>query len=216
MILVAPKNPGTASVQYVEGKGVPSSRHRTERRSSGQEDRPRLGQGHRRNARRSHPDYLQGGNRDRPVRRADRPLWRHKRAIQAGYEVLVEAGYQPEMAYFECLHELKLIVDLINEAGISGMRFSIEISNGAATSWAEDHRLQREKADERPERHSGRQVCQGMGAPVQDRLQAVQQIAQGRRKARHREGGTRLRSMMPWMQKRTVKALRLPIKSPEF
>ena len=45
--------------------------------------------------------------------------------IQAGYETLVEAGYQPEMAYFECLHELKLIVDLINEAGIAGMRFSI-------------------------------------------------------------------------------------------
>src|SRR5580658_6360782 len=45
--------------------------------------------------------------------------------IQAGYETLVEAGYQPESAYFECLHELKLIVDLINEAGISGMRFSI-------------------------------------------------------------------------------------------
>ena len=45
--------------------------------------------------------------------------------IQAGYETLVEAGYQPEMAYFECLHELKLIVDLINEAGIGGMRFSI-------------------------------------------------------------------------------------------
>lgn len=45
--------------------------------------------------------------------------------IQAGYETLIEAGYSPEMAYFECLHELKLIVDLINEAGISGMRFSI-------------------------------------------------------------------------------------------
>ncbi len=45
--------------------------------------------------------------------------------IKTGYEVLVEAGYQPEMAYFECLHELKLIVDLINEAGIAGMRFSI-------------------------------------------------------------------------------------------
>src|SRR3954471_14117569 len=42
--------------------------------------------------------------------------------VQAGYETLVEAGYQPEMAYFECLHELKLIVDLMNEAGISGMR----------------------------------------------------------------------------------------------
>ena len=45
--------------------------------------------------------------------------------IQAGYETLVEAGYQPEMAYFECLHELKLTVDLINESGIAGMRFSV-------------------------------------------------------------------------------------------
>ena len=45
--------------------------------------------------------------------------------VLAGYETLVEAGYQPEMAYFECLHELKLIVDLMNEAGVSGMRFSI-------------------------------------------------------------------------------------------
>src|ERR1700723_3300843 len=45
--------------------------------------------------------------------------------VQAGYETLVAAGYQPEMAYFECLHELKLIVDLMYEAGISGMRFSI-------------------------------------------------------------------------------------------
>src|ERR1043166_6304067 len=45
--------------------------------------------------------------------------------ILAGYETLVEAGYQPEMAYFECLHELKLIVYLMNERGISGMRFSM-------------------------------------------------------------------------------------------
>ncbi len=45
--------------------------------------------------------------------------------VQAGFETLVEAGYQPESAYFECLHELKLIVDLMYEQGISGMRFSI-------------------------------------------------------------------------------------------
>ncbi|MEM9026289.1 MAG: ketol-acid reductoisomerase [Verrucomicrobiota bacterium] len=45
--------------------------------------------------------------------------------VMAGFETLVEAGYQPEMAYFECLHELKLIVDLFVESGISGMRFSI-------------------------------------------------------------------------------------------
>jgi ketol-acid reductoisomerase len=45
--------------------------------------------------------------------------------VQAGYETLVGAGYQPESAYFECLHELKLIVDLMYEQGISGMRYSI-------------------------------------------------------------------------------------------
>ncbi len=45
--------------------------------------------------------------------------------IKAAFETLVEAGYQPEIAYFECLHELKLIVDLIYESGISGMQFAI-------------------------------------------------------------------------------------------
>ncbi len=45
--------------------------------------------------------------------------------IKAGFETLVQAGYQPEMAYFECLHELKLIVDLLQESGLSGMRAAI-------------------------------------------------------------------------------------------
>src|SRR5947199_9853531 len=45
--------------------------------------------------------------------------------IRAGYETLVEAGYSPEMAYFECLHEVKLIVDLIYGGGIANMRYSI-------------------------------------------------------------------------------------------
>ena len=45
--------------------------------------------------------------------------------VTAGFETLVEAGYQPESAYFECLHELKLIVDLMYEQGIAGMRFSV-------------------------------------------------------------------------------------------
>ena len=47
------------------------------------------------------------------------------RLVQAGFETLVEAGYAPEMAYFECLHEVKLIVDLMYEEGIAGMRYSI-------------------------------------------------------------------------------------------
>jgi len=45
--------------------------------------------------------------------------------VKAGFETLVEAGYQPEMAYFECMHELKLIVDLLYEGGLSYMRYSI-------------------------------------------------------------------------------------------
>ena len=45
--------------------------------------------------------------------------------IKKGYEVLIEAGYSPEMAYFECLHEVKLIVDLIYEGGLSNMNYSI-------------------------------------------------------------------------------------------
>ena len=54
--------------------------------------------------------------------------------VQAGFETLVDAGYQPEMAYFECLHEVKLIVDLMNEAGIAGMRYSISDTAKWATS----------------------------------------------------------------------------------
>ena len=45
--------------------------------------------------------------------------------IKVGFETLVEAGYSPESAYFECLHELKLIIDLVNKAGVSGMNYSI-------------------------------------------------------------------------------------------
>lgn len=45
--------------------------------------------------------------------------------MKAGFETLTEAGYQPELAYFECLHELKLIVDLMYEEGLAGMRYSI-------------------------------------------------------------------------------------------
>jgi ketol-acid reductoisomerase len=45
--------------------------------------------------------------------------------VQAGFETLVEAGYDPQMAYFECMHELKLIVDLMYEKGLAGMRYSI-------------------------------------------------------------------------------------------
>ena len=65
--------------------------------------------------------------RPRPTCSASRPCSAaaSRELIRNGFETLVEAGYQPEIAYFECLHELKLIVDLIYEGGLSWMRYSV-------------------------------------------------------------------------------------------
>ena len=59
--------------------------------------------------------------------------------IRAGFQTLVDAGYAPEIAYFECLHELKLIVDLIQEGGLSYMRYSVSdtATNSGAAAAAE-------------------------------------------------------------------------------
>ena len=56
--------------------------------------------------------------------------------IRAGFETLVEAGYAPEIAYFECLHELKLIVDLIYEGGLGYMRYSVSTRRSTAITRA--------------------------------------------------------------------------------
>ncbi len=75
--------------------------------------------------------------------------------IQAGFETLVEAGYAPEMAYFECLHEVKLIVDLIYEGGIANMRYSI--SNTAEYGdLTRGPRIVTERDQGRDEAHPGR------------------------------------------------------------
>ena len=70
--------------------------------------------------------------------------------IQHGFETLVEAGYQPEIAYYECLHEVKLIVDLIYEGGIERMHYSIsdtaEYGSHAVGPRVVDEHVQREHA----------------------------------------------------------------------
>ena len=83
--------------------------------------------------------------------------------IKAGFETLVEAGYAPEMAYFECLHELKLIVDLIYEGGIANMNYSISnnAEYGEYVSGPEDHRRAHPRGDEDDaEGHPDRRVRQ--------------------------------------------------------
>ncbi|HEY4163489.1 MAG TPA: ketol-acid reductoisomerase [Dongiaceae bacterium] len=124
--------------------------------------------------------------------------------IQAGFETLVEAGYAPEMAYFECLHEVKLIVDLIYEGGIANMRYSI--SNTAEYGdYTRGPRIVTEETKKEMKRilddiQSGRFARDW----VQENLAGQPSFkAMRRRAAEHpiEEVGEKLRGMMPWIGK---------------
>ena len=112
--------------------------------------------------------------------------------IRAGYETLVEAGYSPEMAYFECLHEVKLIVDLIYEGGIANMRYSIsntaeygDMTRGKKVIGEEA----RDGDEEHPRRHPVGQVRRRVDHRVPLRPAALPRAAEGGRKAPDRGGG---------------------------
>ena len=124
--------------------------------------------------------------------------------VQAGFETLVEAGYAPEMAYFECLHELKLIVDLMYEGGIANMRYSI--SNTA--EYGDFTRGPRIITDEtRAEmRKILREIQTGQFAKefiLENRAGAASLKAMRRVGAEHpiETVGAKLRDMMPWIKK---------------
>ncbi|MGK0190538.1 MAG: ketol-acid reductoisomerase [Verrucomicrobiales bacterium] len=128
--------------------------------------------------------------------------------IKAGYETLVEAGYQPEMAYFECLHEMKLIVDLINEAGIAGMRFSIsetaEYGDVTVGPKIIDAGVKRRMKASLKRIQNGQFAKEWVaeyeaGQKNFDRLRK-EQAAHGIEKV-----GKRLRNLMPWIKKRSLK-----------
>jgi len=124
--------------------------------------------------------------------------------IQAGYETLVEAGYAPEMAYFECLHEVKLIVDLIYEGGIANMRYSI--SNTA--EYGDYTRGPRVITDETKKEMKRILADIQSGRFARDWV-AECQAGQPSFKAMRRMGaehpieeiGGKLRAMMPWIAK---------------
>ena len=100
--------------------------------------------------------------------------------IQAGYDTLVEAGYAPEMAYFECLHEVKLIVDLIYEGGLANMRYSISntAEYGDYTRGPRvDHRGDPRRDEADPRRHPERRVRPRVGAREQGRAGRLQGAA---------------------------------------
>jgi len=123
--------------------------------------------------------------------------------VKAGFDTLVEAGYQPEIAYFECLHELKLIVDLIWEKGISGMRYSIsdtaEYGDLTRGSRVIDENVQQTMRELLAEIQSGEFAREWIlenqaGRPVYNSLkrQAHEELIE--------QVGRELRGMMSWIQ----------------
>ncbi len=128
--------------------------------------------------------------------------------VQAGYEVLVEAGYQPEMAYFECLHELKLIVDLMNEAGISGMRFSVS----ETAKWGDvsvgpkiiDASVKKRMKAALKDVQSGK-FAKGWVAEYKGGYKKYNALLKKGENHSIEKVGARLRGLMPWMKKRSIK-----------
>jgi len=124
--------------------------------------------------------------------------------IQAGFETLVEAGYAPEMAYFECLHEMKLIVDLLYEGGIANMRYSI--SNTA--EYGDFTRGPRVITDETKKEMKKilAEIQNGQFAKewmLENQVNAPTLRAMRRQAAEHpiEAVGEKLRAMMPWIGK---------------
>ena len=210
VIMVAPKGPGhVVRSQYVEGKGVPAL--------------IAVHKGSSRNAKAVALAWAKGvgGTRAGVLQttfkeECETDLFGEQAVlcggasalVQAGFETLVEAGYQPEMAYFECLHELKLIVDLMVESGISGMRFSISetaewgdyISGPRVINASSRKAMLAILKDIQSGKFTKNWVKEyKAGCPKYKNY-----IAEGEKHPIEKTG-QRLRALMPWVKKRNIK-----------
>jgi ketol-acid reductoisomerase len=124
--------------------------------------------------------------------------------IKAGFETLVEAGYAPEMAYFECCHELKLIVDLIHEGGIGNMNYSIS-NNAEYGEYVTGPKVITEQS-KNAMRQALKDIQTGEYAKnfiLENKAGAPTLLSRRRLTSEHQieQVGGRLRSMMPWLAK---------------
>jgi ketol-acid reductoisomerase len=128
--------------------------------------------------------------------------------VQAGFETLVEAGYSPEMAYFECLHELKLIVDLMNESGIAGMRFSIS----ETAKWGDvsvgpkiiDASVKRRMKTALKEIQNGK-FAKNWINEYESGYKRYNALLKSGEKHPIETVGARLRGLMPWIKKKNIR-----------
>ncbi|MFM8529388.1 MAG: ketol-acid reductoisomerase [Ilumatobacteraceae bacterium] len=122
--------------------------------------------------------------------------------VQAGFETLVEAGYQPEMAYFECLHEVKLIVDLMYEEGLAGMRYSIsdtaeygDLTRGPrVVTPATKKTMQKILKEIQSGKFAKEWIAESEGGRIR-----FNELRKAGSDHQIEEVGKRLRSMMPWI-----------------
>ena len=124
--------------------------------------------------------------------------------VKMGFETLTEAGYAPEMAYFECLHELKLIVDLMYEGGIANMNYSIS-NNAEYGEYVTGPEVINEES-RKAMRNALKRIQNGEYAKMfinEGRLNYPSMTARRRQNAEHaiEQVGTQLRAMMPWIAK---------------
>ena len=212
VIMVAPKGPGhTVRLQYQEGKGVPA-----------------LIAIHNDASKQAKPMALAwakgiGGTRAGVLQttfqeETETDLFGEQAVlcggasalVLAGYETLIEAGYQPEMAYFECLHELKLIVDMMVESGVAGMRFSISetAKYGDMTRGPRiiNDQTKASMAKILEEIQSGTFARQWV-KEYEDGLPNYKALLKAGEDHPIESVGRRLRGLMPWVSKKNIKGV---------
>lgn len=210
VIMVAPKGPGhTVRAQYQEGKGVPALIAVLKGSSK---DSKKIALAWAKGIGSARAGVIQTTFKEE----TETDLFGEQAVlcggasalVQAGFETLVEAGYQPEMAYFECLHELKLIVDMMVESGVSGMRFSIsetaeygDYTRGPRVITANTKKAMKKILTEIQNGKFAREWVKEAeaGFPNYKRFQEES--------VKHpiEKTGARLRSLMPWVKKRDIK-----------
>ncbi len=207
VIMVAPKGPGhTVRSQYVEGKGVPSL-IAVFQDASGKAKEYALAYASGIGAGRA--GILETTFREE----TETDLFGEQAVLcggvtelmKAGFDTLVEAGYEPEMAYFECIHEMKLIVDLINEGGFDKMRYSIsntaeygDYRTGVRLITEETRKEMKKVLSEIQNGVFASEFIQEFNAGGKARF-----LATRKREADHLlcKVGAELRSMMSWLKK---------------
>ncbi len=210
VIMVAPKGPGhIVRSQYLEGKGVPAL-IAVSRDATGTAKKIALAWAKGIGATRA--GVLQTSFKEE----TETDLFGEQAVlcggaselVKAGFETLVAAGYQPEMAYFECLHELKLIVDLMVESGISGMRFSIsetakygDITRGPRVINKSSRAAMKTILKEI---QSGKFTKEWV-KEYQGGLKNYKRLLAAGEKHPIEKTGQRLRALMPWVPKRNIK-----------